>query len=214
MENLQDLLLILPAILLALTLHECAHGWMAYRLGDPTARNAGRLTLNPLPHLDPVGTLLLIITTLYHLGSFGWAKPVPVNHLNFSKPRRDTILVSLAGPLSNIALAIIAGVLYKHFAFSMNHFLRDFTSICVAINIGLAFFNLIPIPPLDGSHVLIGFLPRQFIPRYLNATRYVPIAFLLLIVAEQVLRLPLLSYVLDPLYVPFKAVCLLVINLF
>lgn len=210
--QIQMLILLAPAILIALTVHEYAHGWVAFRLGDPTARNAGRLTLNPLAHLDPIGTIVLVITTMSHLGSFGWAKPVPVNHYNFSRPRRDSMLVSLAGPFSNILTALAFGFIYNHAGAVHSVSLLTFCKLCVVINIGLAFFNLLPVPPLDGSHILLSLLPNQYIPGYITITRYVPIAFLILIIAERSFQVPLLSYVLDPLFIPFQNFLLFIIN--
>jgi len=162
--NIAQLILFIPSILLALTVHEFAHGFIAFRLGDPTARNMGRLTLNPLAHLDLVGTLALLI---FH---FGWAKPVPVNPSYFRNPRRDMIWVSLAGPGANILLALITGMCQKFMVisgiidqFSIPHLMLAFT---VFINLMLAFFNLIPIPPLDGSKVVGGLIPLQYLAKW------------------------------------------------
>lgn len=142
-------------ILIAISVHEFAHAWTADRLGDPTAKLEGRLTLNPLSHLDPIGTL-----TLFLFG-FGWGKPVPVDSYNLKNPRRDHAFVSLAGPVSNIFLAVIIGVIYKLTAPQLPVTNYQILTNFLAINFGLAYFNLLPIPPLDGSKILLGFLPFE-----------------------------------------------------
>ncbi|MDI6703184.1 MAG: site-2 protease family protein [bacterium] len=147
-------ILIIPGILMAITIHEYAHGWMANRLGDPTARYAGRLTLNPLHHLDPIGTLMLFIAHI------GWAKPVPINPQYFSNPKYDIIWVSLAGPMANIICAFACGALFRFFI-NLSTLLAYIFMYAVLINLVLCAFNIIPIPPLDGSKILMGILPRQ-----------------------------------------------------
>ena len=137
----------IPVILFAITIHEYAHGRAALKLGDPTAKNMGRLTLNPLPHIDPLGAICLF---LFH---FGWAKPVPVNPGYFRDVRRDTIIMSLAGPLSNILTACIAGMFIRFFFLNWDVYLEVLFYLLI-MNIGLGLFNLLPLPPLDGSHVL------------------------------------------------------------
>ncbi len=162
--NFQTIILIIPPILLALTFHEFMHGWMANKLGDPTAKNMGRLTMNPLAHLDPIGTLMIIIV------HFGWAKPVPVNPNNLRDPKKDMVLISVAGPAANIALAFVSGILLRSLrgglfsSVPMNVLqpLYNMVYFSLQINIALAFFNLIPIPPLDGSKILRGFLPYKY----------------------------------------------------
>ena len=158
------LLYSLPAILIALTFHEVAHGWVAYRLGDDTAKLSGRLTLNPLRHLDPIGFILMVVAR------FGWAKPVPVNPLNFRGNRKTGMLwVALAGPVMNILLAYLAvlilhllEVLINNQIISYNPYFITFIQVFFQINVVLASFNLIPLPPLDGSKILAGLLPYQF----------------------------------------------------
>lgn len=148
----------LAALLIAITIHEFAHAWMADRLGDPTARLAGRLTLNPLAHLDPIGTLMLI------LFRFGWGKPVPFDPFNLHNPRRDAALISFAGPAANLILAIFLAIIIRigHvFLGSPAFFLELSLTPLVALCVILAFFNLLPIHPLDGGKVLIGFLPHN-----------------------------------------------------
>lgn len=154
----------LLAVLLAITLHELAHGYVAYCLGDNTAKAAGRLTLNPLAHLDPIGALMMLIA------GFGWAKPVPVNPF-FFKGNRTTgmMLVSLAGPLVNLVVAYIAYAVYvAGQGFYTVSFMNQFLNYCIILNVFLAVFNLIPIPPLDGSKILAGFLPKQTAFKFLT----------------------------------------------
>ncbi|WP_347491481.1 site-2 protease family protein [Desulfoscipio sp. XC116] len=159
LPSLAELLLLLPAILIGLTFHEFAHGWMADRLGDHTARHQGRLTLNPLAHIDPVGFLMLI------LFKFGWAKPVPVNPYNLrGDPARGMLLVSLAGPAANLVMALAASILLGVGLLRLVPFAEYVYYILyltLQINVILAFFNLIPVPPLDGSKILAGLFPRQ-----------------------------------------------------
>lgn len=198
--QLDSLLIRIPAILAALTVHEFAHGWIAWRFGDPTARNAGRLTLNPLGHLDVFGTIMLFF------GPFGWAKPVPVNPYNFSNPKRDDLFVSLAGPVSNILLALVSGWTFRLLPASwLSPGLILFFQLLIGINIGIAFFNLIPVPPLDGSHILADLLPDRLIPSYYNKMRYMPVIFMGLIIAEWGLGIPVFSTIIYPFYKPFSA---------
>ena len=168
---LRQLVISLPVILLALTIHEYSHGWVAGRLGDSTARLMGRLTLNPVPHIDPMGLLMLIMV------GFGWAKPVPVDPRNLSKPRRDMLLIALAGPVSNMILALMLSFLFRALIGQLLGQLGGEISPVfrvgmllitwgIVINIVLAVFNLIPIPPLDGSRILAGLLPPRQAYRY------------------------------------------------
>jgi Zn-dependent protease len=146
----------LPAIVLGLTFHEYAHGLAAYKLGDNTARSQGRLTINPAAHVDPVGLILLF------LAGFGWAKPVPINPLNFKGDmRRGVLLVSLAGPATNLLLAIAAAIIWGALAGLKLPYFNDIMMYMIQINVVLAIFNLIPVPPLDGSKILAGILPGR-----------------------------------------------------
>lgn len=175
---LAGLLLSLPAVLWALSFHEFCHGWVAYRMGDRTAAHQGRLSLNPLDHLDPIGTLMLI------LFRFGWAKPVPINSRYFKNPRRGIVLVSLAGSGGNFLTALVCGVLINLFPdLFLGHWaLREFMINMLWINVGLGVFNLIPIPPLDGSKVLAMFLPPRAMNGFFFLERYgMPIILILVV---------------------------------
>ncbi|MBS1258847.1 MAG: hypothetical protein MAG551_01911 [Candidatus Scalindua arabica] len=192
-----DLKSIIPfaiAILYALTIHEFFHAWTANKLGDPTARMQGRLTLNPLAHLDPVGTICFI------LAHFGWGKPVPVNPGYFKHPRRDDVLVSAAGPVSNIVSALVFGftfqVLYKFTGVPSDLF--EVLKQLILINLILAFFNFIPLYPLDGSHVLKGFLPRSMLSGYESICHYGPFILLGVILLGNFAHIPILSYIIWP----------------
>lgn len=165
--DLRDLVLGLPGLVLAIVVHEYAHGWTADRLGDPTARLAGRLTLNPLAHLDWLGVLMLWVA------HFGWAKPVPVDPRNFRDPRRGMLTVALAGPVANFLLAFLcAFLLSRLFALPPWSYARVAGAPAVVLelalvyNVALGIFNLIPIPPLDGSRILASLLPPRLAWRY------------------------------------------------
>lgn len=175
-NSITSMVATLLAVLMAITFHETAHGFVAYKLGDPTAKNQGRLTLNPLAHLDPIGALLMLVA------GFGWAKPVPVNPFYFEGDRtKGMMLVSVAGPAVNLLLSFVAAfILVAGNGFMGIPFLHVFLQYCITLNIYLAIFNLIPIPPLDGSKILAGFLPKAVAYRYLNTVeRY---GFLILMV--------------------------------
>ena len=198
-------LLRIPVILIALTVHEVAHAWTALRLGDPTARDEGRITLNPLPHLDMLGTLMLMT------GLFGWAKPVPVNGYNLRNPKRDMMLISVAGPLSNIILAICFGLIIRIFlnfdpqylATAFNGNLWMFLRLAFQINCGLAFFNMLPFYPLDGSKVLMRWIPDRHIETYIQATQHaLPVIFGLVIIGAFT-GVSILSSILGPIFLPF-----------
>ena len=187
LSSLRDILYTLPCILLALTVHEVAHGWMAMKLGDPTARNLGRLTLNPLKHLDPVGTLCMIF---FH---FGWARPVPVNSRYFRKPRRDMALTALAGPLSNITMGLFGILLFQifltvfsahtaeGFLFNIQLSILTLLQYFYSLNISLAVFNLLPVPPLDGSRIFLTFLPPKYYFGIMQYERYIQFALMILL---------------------------------
>jgi len=170
-------------VISALSFHEFAHAWAAYRAGDDTAYRLGRLTLNPLAHLDPIGTIMLFI------GPIGWARPVPINPANFRRPRKDDIIVSIAGVSTNFLLALVWTVIYTVVMFlgkgqppeattqaaKLLIALENLAFMGVFINVALAIFNMVPIPPLDGSHVLENMLKGQAAVRYANLRRYGPL---------------------------------------
>ena len=187
-ESLSRFAVAFVPVLLGIILHEVAHGWAAFKRGDPTAYMLGRLTMNPLPHIDPVGTAMFVFTTLFSPFVFGWARPVPINPRNFRTPRKDTLIVSAAGPLSNIALALIFAVCLRLLLFAPadvltstaagNYFLQMF-QIGIVANFSLAWINLLPIPPLDGGHIVESLLPYQAARQYMALSRY---GFILLVV--------------------------------
>jgi Zn-dependent protease len=177
-----DSLYLLPILLFSIVVHEVAHGWMALKLGDSTARDSGRLTLNPIPHIDPIGSIVIPLLSYLSAGSvfIAWAKPVPINPINFKNFRRDDILVSIVGPFSNLLVAFCCAVLFvlseylfgplklieNTFQREMAAFIIHMFAAGITLNIFLAVFNLIPVPPLDGSHVLSAFLPAEISERY------------------------------------------------
>ena len=180
----------LPGIVIAMVIHEYSHARVADLLGDYTPRMQGRLTLNPAAHVDPIGLLMLFIV------HFGWAKPVQINPMNFSNPRRDDILVSLAGPASNLItsfIALIILVLLVKIDFPLSEGLLVVFNLIIVYNINFAIFNMLPIPPLDGSHILRNLLPYELARGYEQLERY-SFIFLLIIIAT-----PVLSYVFVPL---------------
>lgn len=164
-------------ILIAITLHEAAHGYVAAMCGDPTARLMGRVTLNPLPHIDKFGTIVLpILCLISQLGLvFGYAKPVPVNFSRFRNPRRDMILVAAAGPLSNVLLLVASALLFHvagWFPDWFGHWFLETLQCSVIINAILAVFNMVPVPPLDGGRIVTGLLPYSLAVRYARLERY------------------------------------------
>jgi Zn-dependent protease len=181
-------------LLFSIIVHEVAHGYVALLNGDPTARMLGRLTLNPGPHIDPVGTILLpLLLLISHAGIlFGWAKPVPVNPLNYRNLRWGEITVSAAGPLSNLALAVAFALLLRLELGNVG--LLKLAYFGVTINIFLALFNLIPIPPLDGSHILSILLPRDLARLYHHLD---PVGFVLILI---LFYTGILSAIIMPLY--------------
>ena len=177
-NSLTSMVATLLAVLMAITFHETAHGYIAYRLGDPTAKNQGRLTLNPIAHLDHIGALMMFVF------GFGWAKPVPVNPFYFEGDRtKGMMLVSVAGPLTNLIISFAAYFIYvAGSGFAGIPFLSIFLSTTVTLNIYLAVFNLIPIPPLDGSKILAGLLPKATAYKFLNTVEQYGFLILMLLI--------------------------------
>lgn len=183
---IQQLAILAVPVLMAITFHEVAHGYVAFLLGDPTAKNAGRLTLNPIKHLDPVGTIALFLVKV------GWAKPVPVNPNYFLHPRQGMILVSVAGPAVNFVLAVLFAILFHVLlwlspvagasaASGMLQPVLYMAQAGVLVNIGLGVFNLLPVPPLDGSNILAGILPPHLAQSYMQIGKYGFIILILLL---------------------------------
>lgn len=203
---LQQIIIYAIPILFAITVHEVAHGWVANLLGDPTAKMLGRLTLNPIKHIDPIGTIV-VPALLYFLGGFifGWAKPVPITWRNLKHPKRDTALVAVAGPLANLmmvliwALLIKGGALLKDSSPTFALVTLAMGEVGVRINLILMVLNLIPIPPLDGSRVLSSFLPG---PASYQFNRLEPYGFFILLI---LLATNILTYILVPPVVALEA---------
>jgi Zn-dependent protease len=192
----QQEIIIFCVIVPSIILHEVSHGWVAKAFGDDTAGRAGRLTLNPIPHIDPIGTLIVpALLSLSGVGVIGWAKPVPVNVGRLRSPRNQGVLVALAGPATNAALAALFGLIFVHFVrpgipvTGTNSIVAQAVFYASLVNVGLCAFNLIPVPPLDGSVVFERLLPARYWPTYLRYRQYtMPI----------LLGLVLLNFVLYP----------------
>lgn len=189
--NLQDIIIRTIAVLVAIIPHEMAHGYAAYLCGDETAKNDGRLSLNPLHHLDPIGTICLIFF------KFGWAKPVMINPNNFRDRKKGTFFVSIAGVLTNFILAIISVIIMKHIRLS--DFVFEIFMNIFWFNIILGVFNLIPIPPLDGSKLLFSFLPPKYEYYLIKYEKYGYILLLLLIMTDNLdkILIPMVNFMIN-----------------
>ncbi len=193
--------ILIPVIIFALSFHEFSHGWMAFRFGDPTAKNAGRLTLNPMAHLDIFGSVAL------YLMGFGWAKPVPVNPQYLANPKKDMMWIALAGPVSNLIVALISGILLS---ILLRMGLIDGQSsvtivlvMSLQINLVLAIFNFIPIPPLDGSRILEGVVPYKYHNELAKFEYYGPRILMGLILLSMFTRLNIFSIIISPIMTIF-----------
>ncbi|PIP68491.1 MAG: site-2 protease family protein [Candidatus Omnitrophica bacterium CG22_combo_CG10-13_8_21_14_all_43_16] len=169
-----SVLLSLCIFFFAVIIHEYSHGWVAWKLGDSTARFMGRLTLNPLAHIDPIGTIFLplILIMTHSPVLFGWAKPVPVDFFNLNNPKRDMVWVGLAGPAANLIFAILLSLLLKIPFLTASYFAVSVITTAIMANLVLAVFNLLPIPPLDGSRVAMGLLPYHLSAEYAKIEPY------------------------------------------
>lgn len=201
-----SLLSFIPAIVC----HEVMHGFAAYKLGDPTAKRAGRLSLNPLKHIDPFGTVIMpLMLMMMHMPVFGYAKPVPYNPAYFKDPRKGDLIVGLAGPFANLVLAIIGAVIFTILAqvLPINLIVQNeviyylytmYLPMFTLINLYLMFFNLLPIPPLDGSSIFAFFLPVKYLPKYYQVQRYAfPIFMIVVILVPYVLHVNPIGVYLD-----------------
>ena len=193
----QIIILLIPALVFSLSFHEFAHAWMAYRLGDNTAARLGRLTLNPMSHLDPVGSLALLLM------GFGWAKPVPVDSRYLENPKKDMVKIAAAGPISNIILAVVAALALR-LLFSTDlftHNIKTFFIIFMQINITLAVFNLLPVSPLDGSQILTPFLEKYFGSDVVWKMQiYGPRFLFFIIIFSMVTDIHIFSFIINPIF--------------
>ncbi len=197
--GVRDYILLAPALIFALTFHEYAHAWMANRLGDPTAKYLGRLSFNPLVHLDVYGLLVLVMSGF----RFGWAKPVPFDPRNLRHLKRDIPLIAIAGPTVNVIIAVCSFAALRLAGATSPGDFRDgifmLLTYFIYINLSLAFFNLIPVPPLDGSKILYGFLPPSKDYVYHNLERMGPILLLGLILLNAFTPFKIISFLVGPL---------------
>jgi Zn-dependent protease len=179
----------IPVLLFAITVHEYAHGRAALALGDPTAKYMGRLSFNPLIHIDILGAICLF------LFNFGWAKPVPVDIRYFKNMRRDVIIMALAGPMANLSMALIAGLLIRFFMLPIEIYLQALLWL-ILLNIGLGLFNLLPLPPLDGSHVLENILPPRAASKFQELARYGPFVLIGVVLLDNFAHTGIISRIL------------------
>lgn len=180
-QEFMDFLYLIIALAFCISVHESAHAWMAYKLGDPTAKNEGRISLNPLRHLDPLGFLMIFLV------HFGWGKPVPFNYHYLKHPRRDTVLIAMAGPASNLLTAFVIGIVFKHIPDLHPTPLGILTAI-FSLSIVLFLFNMIPIAPLDGSKLLALFIPAKQENRYQEFLAKGPMILILFILGDRLVE--------------------------
>ncbi len=202
MSFIAQIIIQLPILLIALTVHEFSHGYVAYMLGDDTAKRAGRLTLNPISHIDPFGLIMLFIARI------GWAKPVPINPYNFNNYKKDTALTAAAGPAANFILAILLSVVFNlikkmnpdimYHASSLTQFWLSMLLYAILINLALGLFNLIPIPPMDGSKILGGFLSDEAYYRFTARERQGAQLLMIILAISFVFRLNIIGTIIMP----------------
>lgn len=191
--SLEEIPYVAAALMIAFTVHEFAHAWVAYKFGDPTAQRQGRLTLNPIQHLDPLGTILIFIA------GFGWARPVPVNRFMFKNPRLAGVLVSVAGPISNLLMVLLAFMIWTIFgwlglAAGVPEFFLTFLNIFISLNTMLFVFNLLPFPPLDGYRIIEDLAPPKIRAKMTQYEAYGSVIFLILVIT------PLDQYTIQPIF--------------
>ena len=215
-NNIEVYLYLIPVILVSLTFHEFSHAYVSYRLGDPTAKMQGRLTLNPLKHLDFLGTLMMLVARI------GWAKPVPINPMYYKDRKKGTILVSIAGPISNLILSILFSfVLSIIIAITKGttdseliRIIYEISFMFFYININLAIFNLIPIPPLDGSKILSGVLPPD---KYFSIMRYerqIGLIFLVIVLVAPGILSSVIGFIATPITISIRYVTEMIVGIF
>jgi len=202
MNFITQIIIQLPILLIALTVHEFSHGYVAYMLGDDTAKKAGRLTLNPISHIDPFGLIMLFIARI------GWAKPVPINPHNFRNYKKDTALTAAAGPAANFILAILLSIIFNlikkmnpdimYHASSLTQFWLSMLLYAILINLALGLFNLIPIPPMDGSKILGGFLSDEAYYKYTARERQGAQLLMIILAISFVFRLNIIGSIIMP----------------
>jgi Zn-dependent protease len=199
MDFFSRIIIQLPILLVTLTIHEFSHGYVAYLLGDDTAKRAGRLTLNPISHIDPLGLIMLFIAR------FGWAKPVPINPYNFRDYKRDTALTAAAGPAANFVMAILLSIIFNlikkanpELMYTGGNILTSILLYSIMINLALGLFNLLPIPPMDGSKILGGFLSDEAYAKFTARERQGAQILMLILVVSYVFRLNLIGSIIMP----------------
>ena len=192
MDFITRLIFQIPVLLMSLTIHEFSHGYVAYLLGDDTAKRAGRLTLNPISHIDPFGLLMLFIAHI------GWAKPVPINPHNFQNYKRDTAITAAAGPAANFMIALILAFIFNKMKFNVNPYLVSMIYYGILINLALGIFNLLPIPPMDGSKILGGFLSDEAYYKFTAQERKGAQILMIIFVVSFVFKLNIIGRIIIP----------------